>query len=256
MSEFTPKTIPRYSNTRFLSRYKQLSMCLKLTGPVRDFYFENRLNSEYQLTPEDLPSFCYHPNEIRTLETFLRVIHTFHEYIMLLQDDMLNNLPNGIEYYLQIDNFFKSCKEIRNGSTDGRHLRNAGLMKKHLYSVDENILCNILLIIEDAYPKFQKYLGLALAEPGYWVEHLLQPSCKTGILMSNFDENFKRHTLEFSKRYVHDYLSHFQTRRKDNRKQHVRKGSSNRSLEPRKKGYKVLKNLRRQKQDIFVGLVN
>lgn len=256
MSEFTPKTIPRYNNTRFVSRYKQLSVFLELTGPAKDFYFENRLNSEYQLTPEDLSLFCYEPNEIGTLKTFLRVTHIFHEYTMLLQDDMLNNLPNGIEYYLQIDDFFKSCKEIRNGSTDERHLRNAGLRKKHLYSVNENILCNILLIIEEAYPKFQKYLGIALAEPGYWVAHLLQPFCKTGILMSNFDENFKRQTLELSKRYVDDFLSHFQTRRKDNRKQHVRKGSINRSLESRKKGYKVLKNLRRQNQDIFVGLVN
>lgn len=176
---------------------------------------------------------------------------------MLLKDDMLNTLPNGIEYYVQIDDFFKSCKQIRDGSTDEIHLRNTGLKRRHLNHVEKSVMCSVFSIIEDAYPKFQKYRGLALAEPGYWVAHFLQPFCKTRILLTTFEQEFQLQILEVTKRYVEDYLSHFQDQACLNRNQLVQKSSTVRTLEPRRKGYKVLKNLRRrQNQDILVDAVN
>lgn len=57
---------------------------MELTGLAKDLYFENHLDSEYQLTPDDSPSFCYKPIELETLKTLFRVTHIFNEYIMLL----------------------------------------------------------------------------------------------------------------------------------------------------------------------------
>lgn len=173
LSAFLTRIIPKHNATRFPSRYRQFSTFLKLSDGIKNFYFENRLDSNYQLTPDDLSLFCYERAEMEALEFFLRLTRIFHEYTMLLQDDSLNALPNGIEYYMQIDNFFTSCEQIRNGSTDGKHLQNTGLKKKHLHCIEETSKCAVLSAVMDGYPKFQKYLEIALAETGYWVAHFL-----------------------------------------------------------------------------------
>ncbi|QLL30217.1 hypothetical protein HG536_0A00340 [Torulaspora globosa] len=255
LREFTPKTIPRYNCTRFVSRYRQLSVFLKLTGPLKDFYFENRLDKRFQLTSDDLSLFCYEPSEIEVLKIFLRLTRIFDEYTMLLQDDMLDNLPNGIEYYLQIDDFFKSCREVRNGSTKVDHLRILGLKKRHLSSVEPSVLTHLLAIIEDAYPKFKKYMSLALAEPGYWVAHLLQPFCKTAILKSAFEEDFQQQILDLSERYVDYYLFNFRNRVKENRSRQVQKDLTRAALDPRSRSYKVFKQLRRHRRK-YVNAIN
>lgn len=110
MRVFTPKTIPRYNCTRFVSRYRHLSVFLKLAGPKKDFYFENRLDSRYQLTPDDLSLFCYVHSEKEILKIFLRLTRVFNEYTMLLQDDTPNNLPSGIEYYFKLTIFPNPAK--------------------------------------------------------------------------------------------------------------------------------------------------
>lgn len=245
MREFTPKTIPRYNCTRFVSRYRQLSVFLKLTGPLKDFYFENRLDSKYQLTPDDLSLFCYVPFEMEALRVFLRLTRIFDEYTMLLQDDTLNTLPNAIEYYLQIDDFFKSCKEIKNGSTDKEHLRTLGLNRRHLSSVEPNVLTNLFAIVEDAYPKFQKYMSFALGEPGYWVAHILQPFCKTDIIKSAFEEEKQKKVLELCRRYVEYYISHSRDELKENRNHQALEDSAGGSLDRHRKTYKICKQLRR-----------
>ncbi|QLL31758.1 hypothetical protein HG536_0B06240 [Torulaspora globosa] len=255
MREFTPKTIPRYNCTQFVSRYRQLSLFLKLRGPLQDFYFENQLDRRFQLTPDDMFLFCYEPSKIDVLKIFLRLTRVFDEYTMLLQDEMLNNLPNGIEYYLQIDGFFKSCKEVKNGSTDNDHLRILGLKKRHLSSVEPSVLTNLLSIVEDAYPKFKKYMNLALTEPGYWVAHLLQPFCKTAMLKSAFEEDFQQQILDLSRRYVDSYLSNFKNRVKENRNHQVPGGSIGPTLDPRSRSYKVCKQLRRHRRK-YVNAIN
>lgn len=246
LSTFLTRIIPKHNATKFLYHYRQFSTFLKLSDGIKNFYFENRLDSNYQLTPDDLSLFCYERAEMETLEFFLRLTRIFHEYTMLLQDDSLNALPNGIEYYMQIDNFFTSCEQIRNGSTDKKHLQNTGLKKKHLHCIEETSKCAVLSAVMDAYPKFQKYLEIALAETGYWVAHFLQPYCKTAFLMSNFGEDFRQKVRSSADRYVNDYLAHFRDEARGNKSQRFHSQKTSGVKEPRKRGYKVLKHLRRR----------
>ncbi|QLQ81637.1 hypothetical protein HG537_0F03980 [Torulaspora globosa] len=245
MKEFTPKTIPRYNCTQFVSRYRQLSVFLKLTGPLKDFYLENRLDKRCQLTPDDMFLFCYEESEIAVIDIFLRVTRTFDEYTMLLQDEMLNNLPNGIEYCLQIDDFFRSCEAVKNGSTDDDHLRTVGFKKRPHSSVEHSVMKNLLSIIEDTYPKFQEYLRFALDEPGYWVAHLLQPFCKTMVLECAFDWEFRVNILDLSERYVEYYLLNVRNRVEKNRNRRIPKDSIGAALDPSSRSYKISKQLRR-----------
>ncbi|SCV05731.1 putative transposase of the Rover1 hAT-like family [Lachancea nothofagi CBS 11611] len=205
---YIPCTIPKHNNTRFISRYRQLDAFLKVSKGAKEFFFENRFDPEYQLTQEDCSIFCYDQAEIESILFLLRLTRIFYEFTMLLQDDSMNSLYHGIEYYMQLNQYFDSCESIKNGSMDSDHLQSAGLKPTH-FSAPKETQDEILGAIIAARPKFEKYLKVAYEEPGYWAAHILQPHCKSHLLTNVFDQPFSNHVLELVNGYVTLYIKKF-----------------------------------------------
>lgn len=123
-------------------------------------------------------------------------------------------------------------------STDKNHLKALGLKDRHISSVEPSALTNLLCIVGDAYPK--KYMSCALAEPGYWAAHLLQPFCKTDILKSAFEKNVQQLIVDLSSRYVDYYLFHCRDKSREKRSRRAAEGLVGGTIDARTKSYKVL----------------
>ncbi|SCV04238.1 putative transposase of the Rover1 hAT-like family [Lachancea nothofagi CBS 11611] len=205
---YIPCAIPKHNNTSFSSRYRQLDAFLKVSKGAKEFFFENRFDLEYQLTQEDCSIFCYEQGEIESILFLLRLTRIIYEVTMMLQDDSLNSLYHGIEYYMQLNRYFDSCESIKNGSMDSDHLQTVGLKLTH-FSAPKEIRDEIIDAIVAARPKFEKYLKVAYKEPGYWAAHILQPRCKSHLLTNVFDKPFSDHVLELVNGYVTQYIKKF-----------------------------------------------
>lgn len=207
MRSFIPCTIPKHNVTRFLSRYRQLEVFLKVSKGAKEFFFDNHFKPEFQLDSEDCSIFCYKEEELEYILFFVRIARIFQEVTMLLQDDTANSLCNGIEYYMTIRQYYKSCKYLKNGSNDISHMTNVGLKKSHLPS--NNVKEQVLSAVMDSYPKFEKYMNLAFKEPGYWVAHILQPNRKIDLLTRSFDQSFIEEVIESATSYVINYCKRY-----------------------------------------------
>ncbi|QEU61072.1 hypothetical protein KDRO_D07700 [Kluyveromyces lactis] len=207
MRSYIPCTIPKHNITRFLSRYRQLEVFLKVSKGAKEFFFDNRFKPEFQLIPDDCSVFCYQEEEMEYILFFVRIARIFQEFTMLLQDETTNSLCNGIEYYMNIRQYYKSCEELKSGSDDILHITNVGIKKTHLPSND--IKEQVLSAVMDSYPKFEKYMNFAFKEPGYWVAHILQPHRKTDLLNRSFDQSFKEEVIDSATTYVVNYCKRY-----------------------------------------------
>lgn len=66
-----------------------------------------------------------------------RATRILYEFIMLLQDEALNNLPNGIEYYMRINNYSLACQRALDNSYDPVDLLHVGLKPKTLQIIGD-----------------------------------------------------------------------------------------------------------------------
>ena len=205
---YIPHTIPKHNNTRFLSRHRQLEAFLKVSKGVKAFFFDNRFDPDYQLSQEDGSIFCYEQDEVETILFFVRLTRIFQEFTMMLQDDSMNNLPGGIEYYLHINQYFEACEMLKNGSTTTQQLQDIGLKESYL-AIRKETHDVVLSSVLSARPKFTKYRDLVNAEPGFWVAHILQPTVKTCVLTNSFDESFQKEVLQSVDKYVNLYIKDF-----------------------------------------------
>ncbi|CDO95905.1 unnamed protein product [Kluyveromyces dobzhanskii CBS 2104] len=234
---YIPYTIPKHNITWPLSRYRQLEVFLKVSKGAKEFFFDNLFKPEFQLIPDDCFVFCYQEEELEYILFFVRIARIFQEVTMLLQDDTTNSLCNGIEYYMTIRQYYKSCEELKNGSNDILHVANVGIKKTHLPS--NTLKEQVFSAVMASYPKFEKYMDFAFKEPGYWVAHILQPHRKTDLLNRSFEQSFKEDVIESATSYVVSCCKRF-TETSDIR-------SHNKPIEPlsinRVKKPKVLRNI-------------
>lgn len=195
--------IPKHVNTSSLSRYHQLEVFLTASTGVKEFFFENRFEPEFQQILDDHSIFCFNENEMEYILFFVRIARIFQEFTTLLEDDTTNSLCYGIEYYMILRQFYKSCEELKCGSDDILHMTNIGLKKTDVPS--NEIKEQVLSAVIESYPEFEKSMDFAFKEPGYWVAHILQPHRKTDLLTRSFDQSFIEEVIESATSYVVNY---------------------------------------------------
>ncbi|SCV01976.1 putative transposase of the Rover1 hAT-like family [Lachancea mirantina] len=204
---YIPCLIPRRNQTRSLSRYRQLEVFLKVWKGAKEFFLESRFDHDYQLTPDHCSTFCYEQKEIETVTFVLRLTRIFEELTTLLQGEATCSLINGIEYYMNLGQYYDFVEKLLSGSEDIQLLKNLGLKPTHLPS--KEIRDKILGFFLSSRPKFEKYRTIAYNEPGYWVAHILQPYLKADRLNRVFEKSFRDEVLELAEKYVTNYCKLF-----------------------------------------------
>ena len=208
LRQYISKNIERCDASNALSHYSQLKMFLKASKGIERFFNDNRPELELQLEKNSRSVFCYSHDELKLIGIFVRLTRVFHEVTLLLQDDTTNSLCNGIEYYAIINQYYKSCKLIKDGSSDCHHLQNIGLKEQDL-SVTKQVRDRVLSAVLSSWPIFEKCLKTAFNEPAYWVAHILQPNCKTSMLDRSFDQAFRDGILHTAELFFDDYCKQF-----------------------------------------------
>ncbi|SCU80743.1 putative transposase of the Rover1 hAT-like family [Lachancea mirantina] len=203
---YARKAIPKHNETRFVSRHKQLSSFLNLTNSLRQFYFKNYTYRKFQLKKEDSRLFLYEPAEIYPLKLFLRLTNVFSDLTTDMQDDALNNLPNGIQFYTLLRKYFEACSLISSGDVSDENLTIAGIQLKHLEAVEEAQRSNILSTIIESRSLFEKYYNLASAQIGYWVAHILRPDMKAQSISKILDPEAEKLIISKASNYVNYYF--------------------------------------------------
>ncbi|CEP63168.1 putative transposase of the Rover hAT-like DNA transposon [Lachancea lanzarotensis] len=241
LRSYIAHAIPEHNDAVIFSRYFQLEAFLKVSRGVWTFYLENSYNPKYQLLPEDLPIFHYEKRDMEWVSLFVHLTTIFKELKLILRDDETSSLSSGIEYYMLMDSYFKSCDSIRNGSVDGNCLEDVGLNESHL-SAPEDVQEQIFSAILKARPIFDEFKAIAHEEPGYWTAHMLQPGVKTYVLNEKFDTADRNRIQQMADRHVAWYIENFAEERKVSPIRDGKDSVNVGSLIDEK--YKVLKNLK------------
>ncbi|SCU96680.1 putative transposase of the Rover1 hAT-like family [Lachancea meyersii CBS 8951] len=213
---FLKKLFRRYLNVAVptslqsdpFSRYSYLWAFLKFEQEFKNFCSTGaHENKSYELRPDEFQLFSYSPDEIALLSVFLKTTGVLFDYIKSLSDENNDILPNAINYYIQVGQYFQSCDRLLSGIYEDRDVFICGLRDEDLLTIDENNKNSIFTIISTCSSYFNPQLEWALKQGGYWVAHMLQPHIKTTKLAENFDDaRFKDEMLRNASSYVEHYL--------------------------------------------------
>ncbi|SCU87239.1 putative transposase of the Rover1 hAT-like family [Lachancea dasiensis] len=199
---------PLHANSFFgtISRYNRMCEFLKTEEDLKTFYSQNLGNDAYGLKAEHKKFFVCSTDEVAVLSIFLKTIAIFFDYIKLLENDSVNMLPNGIDYYLQVGQFFQASDRILSGIYEEQDIVICGLREEDMMSISEDARNNIFTIISTCGSFFNTQLEWVLQQGGFWVAHMLQPHCKTNRLSDNFDDRqFKEAVLQNASTYIEHY---------------------------------------------------
>ncbi|SCU92460.1 putative transposase of the Rover1 hAT-like family [Lachancea sp. 'fantastica'] len=190
-----------------ISRYHYLLNFLKFEHEIKSFGSTGGHEKIGDLTADEIRVFSYSSEEIAVLRVFLKAIGIFGNYIKILQDDTVDVLPNAIDYYVQIGQYFQACDRILSGIYAEQDVIFVGLRDEDLLTIDENTKNNLFTIISTCSSYFNPQLEWALKQSGYWVAHILQPHYKTTKLGGNFDDaRFKDEVLRNASSYIDHHL--------------------------------------------------
>ncbi|CUS24996.1 putative transposase of the Rover family [Lachancea quebecensis] len=204
---YAKKAIPKHNEIRFVSRYRQFSSFINLTNSFKHFYLENFTYRKFRLKKEDSRLFLYQPEELFILKLFLKLTNLFFELTMAMQDDTLNNLPNGIQFYIQVHRFFGACYQILIGNVGDENLEIAGVQLKNLDAVREEGKSEILSTIVQSRSLFENYYNFASAQIRYWVAHILRPDMKIQSLSKILDMETEKLIVSKASKYVSYYIA-------------------------------------------------
>ncbi|CEP60984.1 putative transposase of the Rover hAT-like DNA transposon [Lachancea lanzarotensis] len=190
-----------------VSRYRYLLTFLKFEHEFSSFRSTGGLEKLSGSAADELRVFSYSPEEIAVLRIFLKAIGIFGNYIKILQDDTVDILPNAIDYYVQIGQYFQACDRILSGIYAEQDVIFVGLRDEDLLTIDENTKNNLFTIISTCSSYFNPQLEWTLKQSGYWVAHILQPHNKTTKLAGSFDDvRFKDEVLQNASAYIDHHL--------------------------------------------------
>ncbi|SCV05254.1 putative transposase of the Rover1 hAT-like family [Lachancea nothofagi CBS 11611] len=189
------------------SKYRQLCTFLEFEQEFKTFYIKNVHDESFNLQPGQQQNFCYTSDEATVLKLFLKAIGIFFDYLKLLQNGNANILTSGIDYYLQIGQYFQACDRILSGIFEEQDVIICGLRDEDLLTVDESNKNNVFTVISTCSSYFNAQIEWVFQQAGYWVAHMLQPHCKTARLSENFeDAEFKQEVLQKASTFVLEYL--------------------------------------------------
>ncbi|CEP63182.1 putative transposase of the Rover hAT-like DNA transposon [Lachancea lanzarotensis] len=203
---YAGRAVPKHNETRFVSRHKQWSSFMNLGNSLKQFYSNYYTYRKFQLEKEDRRLFVYEPEEIFSLELFLKLTNLFLELTTDVQDDAMNNLPNGIQFYTLLHRYFEACSQISMGNNSDENLKIAGIQFNDLVVVSEENKSKILSTIIESRSLFERYYNLASAQMGYWVAHILRPDMKIRSLSKILDRGTEAHIISKASNYVYCYL--------------------------------------------------
>ncbi|SCU81771.1 putative transposase of the Rover1 hAT-like family [Lachancea sp. 'fantastica'] len=204
--KYAGKATSKHDETRFIFRHKQLSSFLNLTDSLKEFYLKSYTYKRFQLKRDDSRLFIYEPAEIHPLKLFLKLTRVFSSLTMDMQDDALNNLPNGIQFYTLLHRYFEACALISKGDVSDENLKIAGIQLRHLEVVEEDQRSSILSTIVETRYLFEEYYNSAIEQIGYWVAHILRPDMKIQSISKILDTEAKELIVSKASSYVKYYF--------------------------------------------------